>query len=269
MTHFATPYRLAVIDLDDTLLGPDKQISPENRDALQLLRSAGIQVVIASGRHHRDIIMYESEIGIEGWVISSQGAVVQHSQSGDLLYELTISPDLARELQFRGQQLELDMIAYHRTGVFKEIDSEWSRLQGVHTGETMHRVDFDSLADTGLQKMIWIGEPDRIEELRAVIEKEYRGRLYVVKTEDDGLEFLHPESNKVRGARVVAANMGIAPEQVIAFGDGTNDIQLLQWAGMSVAMNHGRDAAKKAARLVSPPGPPESAMARGVRAALG
>ncbi len=264
MSHKVLPYRLAITDLDETLLGPDKQISPENVQALARLRAAGLTIVPASGRHHDNIVMYAETIGGLDWVISSQGAVVQHARTQELLYELNMPVELSYEIQRRGLDFGFDMIAYHRSGVYKEIGSDWSRLSGVHAGMTDHIVDFASLADNGLIKLIWYSSPDRIESLRSQLQPEFAGRLYVVKTEDDALEFLSANANKVTGAKEVAKKLGIQPHEIIAFGDSNNDIELLSWAGMSVAMHHGRDVLKNKARMVSPPGPPESAFARAV-----
>src|SRR4051794_30232921 len=90
--------RMAVIDLDDTLLGPDKHVSPENRNALRLLRSEGFQIVIASGRHHQNIMRLREEIGELTWVISAQGAVARNVVTGEFLHKLTMDDSLAAEL---------------------------------------------------------------------------------------------------------------------------------------------------------------------------
>jgi hypothetical protein len=80
------------------------------------------------------------------------------------------------------------------------------------------------------------------------------------------LEFLHPRANKALAAQTLAAKLGIAREEVLAFGDGNNDVPILKWAGMSVAMAHGRESAKAAAKMTSPPGAPATAVARSIDA---
>ena len=67
----------------------------------------------------------------------------------------------------------------------------------------------------------------------------------------------------------VASRYGIMPEQVMAFGDGNNDVSMLAWAGLGIAMDNGRPAAKAAAKRVSPPGKPETALARAVASIVG
>jgi Cof subfamily protein (haloacid dehalogenase superfamily) len=255
------PYRLAVFDMDDTLLGPDRQLSPENAAALRRLRSEGVEVVIASGRHASNITEFEKGLGLQGWVISAGGAVVSHTESGEVLYEKTVPEDLGLELFHRGRDQEISIIGYHRSGIFCDAPSEWVSLYTRRT----HQVpiaDIPELISTGLQKLIWTTSRDRIAHYTPELQREFADRLYVVNTEHEMLEFLHPAANKARATQALAARLGIERECVLAFGDGNNDVPLLEWAGMSVAMAHGRESAKSAAKTISPAGPPETAVAR-------
>jgi Cof subfamily protein (haloacid dehalogenase superfamily) len=257
------PYRLAVFDMDDTLLGPDRHISPENTAALKRLREAGVEVVVASGRHHSNIVIFEESIGFRGWIISAGGAVVRHAGSEEVLYEMDVPRELGLELFHRGRALDLSLIGYHSTGIFCDSQSEWTHLDTKRTGQ-VPIADIPALIDSGLQKLIWTTAADRIEQLAPEMEREYQGRLYAVSTEHEMLEFLHPEANKANATQALTKKFGFTAEQVMAFGDGNNDVPLLRWAGMSVAMAHGRETAKRAAKRVSPPGDPATAVARSV-----
>jgi Cof subfamily protein (haloacid dehalogenase superfamily) len=256
-----SPYRLAIFDMDDTLLGPDRQLSDENAAALRQLRVEGVEVVIASGRHALNITQFEQAFGFQGWIISAGGAVVSHSETGEVLYEKTVPQDLGIDLFQRGRDLNISLIGYHRSGIFCDAPSEWVALYTRRT----HQVpvaDIPELIGSGLQKLIWTTSRDRILQFTPEMQREFRDRLYVVNTEHEMLEFLHPEANKAVAAQVLAARLGIGRECVLAFGDGNNDVPLLQWAGMSVAMAHGRESAKAAAKRTSPAGPPGTAVAR-------
>jgi HAD superfamily hydrolase (TIGR01484 family) len=116
-----------------------------------------------------------------------------------------------------------------------------------------------------LQKLIWTTARERIATYTPAMQEKFQGRLYVVNTEHEMLEFLHPQANKALAAQVLARKLGIPREKVAAFGDGNNDVPLLEWAGISVAMAHGRESARKAAKMVSPPGPPATAVARALQ----
>jgi Cof subfamily protein (haloacid dehalogenase superfamily) len=258
------PYRLAVFDMDDTLLGPDRKLSRENADALRELVAAGVEVVIASGRHFTGVVPFEADLGFKGWIISAGGAVVSHAETQEQVYELTLPHELALELFHRARGEGISLIGYHRTGIFCDAPSEWVSLYTRRT----HQVPIAHIPEliaTGLQKLIWTCRRERIAELTAQMQREFEGKVYAVNTEHEMLEFLNAAANKACATQVLAERLCVAREEIIAFGDGNNDVPLLQWAGMSVAMAHGRDSAKNAAKKISPPGPPETAVARSIR----
>ncbi len=261
------PFRLAFIDLDDTLLGPRKDIGPENQGALNRLREAGVQIAIASGRHHKNITGLR-QIERQEWVLSSHGAVVRHVHTGEVLAEATMDPVLVEHLCQLARELEFSLIVYHRDGAFIERSTQWTELYAREAGWTPKQTDISSLDPAGFQKVLWSDHPDRIQQWAPGMKAEFAGRLNILVTNPELLEFFCPDANKAIGAQTLVRKLGIAPEETLAFGDGNNDVELLRWAGLSVAMSHGRETARQAARFVSPPGPPESAFARAVDLAL-
>lgn len=260
-------YQLAFVDLDDTLLAPDKTVSPENLRALDRLRSAGTQLVLASGRHHRNIARFR-EFGDLGWLLSSQGSVVRHHQTDEMLLETTLAPEHVAELCRRGRDLGMSLIAYHREGAYIDRATPWTDLYAQLAGWTPQLVDFAQLPPDGFQKILWSEDPARITTLAPTLRRETRGWAHSVITNPELLEFIAATANKAAGAQALSERLGIPTDKTLAFGDGNNDVELLRWAGFSVAMRHGRESAHRAARCVSPAGPPETAFARAVDLAL-
>ena len=101
--------KMAVIDLDDTLLSPDKSISPANLQALRTLQEKGFEIIIGSGRHHENIVRFEERIGQQGWVISSNGAVVRHARTSVLLHERSLTLAHALDVCRYGAERDLTL----------------------------------------------------------------------------------------------------------------------------------------------------------------
>src|SRR5947209_16400628 len=79
-------YSLAAIDIDDTLVGPDKRVSDANARAIAALRDAGASVILASGRSHHNMVRFHRQLGLEGYIVSAQGAHVQDGRTSEILH---------------------------------------------------------------------------------------------------------------------------------------------------------------------------------------
>ncbi len=96
----------------------------------------------------------------------------------------------------------------------------------------------------------------------------YAGKLTTVITDPDHLEFTLHGADKASGLIDLTARLGIAQEEVLAFGDSNNDVTMLSWAGLGVAMSHGTTQARLAAKMISAPGDEGASLARAVDSIL-
>jgi hydroxymethylpyrimidine pyrophosphatase-like HAD family hydrolase len=117
-------------------------------------------------------------------------------------------------------------------------------------------------------KIIWLGDPDTVTAAAAPAHARYDARLTVTRTDPPYLEFSALNVNKATALAAVAAELGVAQAQVLAFGDGNNDAAMLAWAGLGVAMPHARASAREAADRIGPDGDPETALARAMAVVL-
>ena len=262
------PYRLAACDLDGTLLGPHKEIGSANAEAVRRLQGNGVRFVIASGRRHQNSVRFYDQLELAGLMISCSGALAQDPHTGEVLREVLIPAGLADELVTRGEAGGWMVIYYHRDGLYVNRRDHWTELYESRVGE---RAAFNpgglrALRGEAALKIVWYGDPDALQGQRADVEADYRERLAVVSTDKENLEFLAPAANKAEAVSAVAAHYGVDRAATLAFGDGENDASMLRWVHCGVAVDRANDAAKAAARLVGPPGPPEESFARAVGA---
>ncbi|HMC56240.1 MAG TPA: Cof-type HAD-IIB family hydrolase [Gemmatimonadaceae bacterium] len=268
-------FAVAAVDIDDTLVGPDGVISSENASALARLVDVGTLVVLASGRSHANMLPFHRALGLpHGPIISSQGAVVQESDTGAVRFARALPPADVAAITHHGRELGFAVQFYRPSGIHTETRTHWTEYDQRRNAEP-HRHVRDLLA-TGdgstvpddVMKVIWLGEPDAITRAVSEAHARHDARLTVIRTDPPYLEFSAPNVTKATALAAVAEAHGASQAEVVAFGDGNNDAAMLAWAGMGVAMPHASAAALAAADRVAPEGDLETALARAVTMVL-
>lgn len=264
-------FALAAVDIDDTLLGPDGRISAGNAAAVSELRRRGVRVVLASGRSHVNMRRYHLELGLgDGPIISAQGAVVRPVDGGTPWLAQRLEPALVARVTRDGLERGFAVQHYRGDEILVQRRSRWTEFDQA-LNEMPHVIVDDLLAERGdgVEKVIWLGEPADIAVVAPDRAAAYEGEVTALITHSAYLEFYDPRASKAAGLAVVAERLGVERSRVLAFGDGNNDVPMLAWAGLGVAMDHARPAAQRAARLVAPAGDPETSLARAVGMVLG
>jgi Cof subfamily protein (haloacid dehalogenase superfamily) len=258
------PFKLAAIDLDGTLLGPDKTISEQNAAAVRMLSQNAVKVIIASGRRHQNSVRFQRQLELDGPIIACQGGLIRDGESGNVIEAHFLPQNAAREIVNEAEKNGVQAIYYHLDHLYvAERNNQWLDLYESRVGERAETLpDLNQLDGRRALKIVWYGEPAVLQKIRPEVSVRYRRKVDVLSTESENLEFMTLGINKATALAKVAEQFGVLREQVLTFGDGENDVQMLAWAGMGVAMRHGNPAAIAAAKLISPPGPPETAFAR-------
>jgi len=246
--------RLIAVDLDDTLLKPDGTISPRNASAVARLTAEGVVVVLASGRMHQDTAKYCAPLGISGPVISYNGAMVRDSDGGRTYHHLTVPAEDAAAVVRFAQQNGYHLNYYLDDVLYIKEHTPWSELYCSRTGSDATAVgdltQFDGCRPT---KLIIVDTPEETDRLLAHFRAELGRRLYITKSKPEYLEFMNREASKAEGLKVLGRCLGIDRSQMVAVGDSYNDVSMLQYAGLGIAMADGVPEAKAAADLIAPP----------------
>jgi Cof subfamily protein (haloacid dehalogenase superfamily) len=263
----AQQFKLAAIDLDGTLLGPDRQISPANLRAVQQLQQAGLQVVLASGRHHLNMRRYADALpGVE-WIVSSQGG-----ETADVTRSIVLSRDFlpaaaTKSILELGQAQGFASMVYTVDRIF--TDAHWNddlKFYSDLSGRQPERLPTSRLMDQPVFKIIWMAAPEALAKAQAQIT--LPSDIQMVRTHDRLLELAPTAVTKATGLQHLTTRLGVDASEVMAFGDGDNDVPMFEWARVSFAMAHGWPAALQTATHVTPAGPLETAFARGVEYAF-
>lgn len=263
-------FKLVAIDIDDTLVGPDKRISDDNRRAVARLRSLGCRVVLASGREHSSMRLFHDALELDEYLVSSQGALVVHPRTGHELWHRPVNDTLALRLVEAGRANGADVLLYTRDGIFAAPDSPWMLGDRLPVDTSLHfqAGDLTALAATGPLKVLWYGAAPHVVRWSAESTSRYAATAEIVVTAPELLEFNAPDATKATAVEAVATHYGILQREVLAFGDGLNDVALLRWAGCGVAVGHASDVVRASADMVVPEGDASTSLARGIGALL-
>jgi Cof subfamily protein (haloacid dehalogenase superfamily) len=235
-------YRLCAIDLDDTLLGPDHKLSARNADAVRKTVASGVTVVIASGRMYVTTLPTARELDLDTPIICYNGAMVKDSRTGEAWLERSVEPALSAQVMDFCRTNKLQLNFYWRDLLYSAEYTPWLELYHRRTSAPIEiRKDFyTALRDESPTKVIIVDDPGMIDRLLPEMRARFGDALNITKSNAEYLEFLPPGSNKGAALAVVAERYGVTAAQTVAFGDSWNDLPMLEWAGLSVAVGNAK-----------------------------
>lgn len=245
--------KLVAIDLDDTLLDSGLRISPRCASDILELRDLGVKVTLATGRMYRSALRYALQLGMELPLITYQGALVKDTLSGEVLYFCPVGEMASTVMEF----LKSRGIYYH--AYFDDqlcVESRspealaYSQLAGVELNLIPDLIAASRSIPTF--KIMAISEQtSRLDPVEADLKACYGQQLYITRSKMHYLEIMHRDANKAQALKLVAEHFGISQSEVLAIGDSYNDLAMLAWAGIGVAVGNAPQLVKDAADYVT------------------
>ena len=230
-------YRLVVCDLDGTLLNPQHRLGAYTRDVLGRLVGLGVELMLASGRHFADLYQLSTELGATGGLISSNGAAV-HDAGGELVHHQALDPAcldfLLRDPAFDSVHVNL----YRIHDWLVERPEPYLLQYHQESGFAYRVVDFADLDPQPVLKVFFYGDHRHLLELEGLVHAQCPGRLATTFSLPVTLEVMAAGVSKGAALEQVLAGLGRTPAEVIAFGDGMNDLELLRGVGKGVVMGN-------------------------------
>ena len=228
-------------------------LRPRTRAAIAEVRAAGIHVVLVTGRMFRAVRPYALEAGLDDPVVCYQGAVVAEPVSGRWLRHVPIPLELAREAIDAIQQEGFGLNCYVDDELYvAEITPEARRYADFQHLQLHPVGDLLAWLTTAPTKLVVIDDPEVLDGLKEEMIARFSGRLYISKSLPYFLEFASPDVTKAAGLDFLAERVGFSSERTVAFGDGENDIELIDWAAYGVAVANAHERVKEIADFVCP-----------------
>lgn len=247
-------FKMLFTDMDNTLLNSELEISQGNREAIAKAMTQGIQFVLCTGRGVFGVDKYLKElelIGKEGYVICQDGGTVYDLKDGKLKKECSFFAKDCYAVIESAHRYGVDIQMYYdRILMAERVTERVSHYMKVM--ETNIVIVPDAMQYQGkLTKMLLNGSRDKLLRIKEEVENSLRGKLNIFFSNKEFLEVTALEATKGVAMLSLAKELGINKEEIIAVGDGENDLTMLEMAGMGVAVANAVEKAKKKANYVT------------------
>jgi len=245
---------LLAIDLDGTLLNSRKEITATTSAILRTAgRAHGLRIVLSSARPPRTVLPFYTLLDLDTPMINYNGALVFEPSSNRVLMHRPIPLATARRIVavarrvFAGVLISAEVLDRWYTD---HIDEAYVNAVGGRA-EPARVAPVDEWLDTPVTKLLLLGPAGRLAEIRRALLRELPHQVTLSHDEPELIQITHATVSKVQALREVAAELGVARQEVMAIGDNVNDVGMLRWAGIGVAMENGAPEAIAAADMIT------------------
>jgi Cof subfamily protein (haloacid dehalogenase superfamily) len=245
-------FRMIAIDIDDTLITDDNIVTEGTKEALRKAQAQNVIVTLATGRMFASAKQIARQIDLNVPIITYQGALIKTLIDEKTLYEKTVPQRTAAFLFNYAARHGLHLQGYYEDRLYAKEENDkligYSRLSNV---PYIIEPEFERLASLPMTKLLIIDEPEKLDQIAAELKPKIGEEVHITKSKPHYLEFMHKEGTKGQALRFLAGHFGCSMEEVIAIGDSWNDHDMLEAAGLGVAMANAVDSLKQIADYVT------------------
>jgi len=251
-------YKLLVVDVDGTLVDKNGSISAEDRETLAKVRQRGIQISLSTGRAAQACLGILDQLSLDGYHMFFDGALVIEPRQCIEIYVQPIDSAVAKEAIEFAHRNDIYLEFFSATHYFTEYESRFSEIRRSFFGIEPTVVDFTDLwkRERIVKAQLIASSPQEAAKAEKFY-NHFEGSLHFSWARTpaypsiDFINVIAPEVSKGKALEALASHLGVSLDEVIAVGDGTNDIPLLTSAGLAVAMGDAPDQVKAVADYIT------------------
>ncbi len=249
-------YRLLVMDIDGTLTNSEKKITQKTKSLLERIQQQGITVALASGRPTPGIKTVADELELSrygGFVLSYNGAKIIDCRSNKAVYNSVLPRELLPEIYNFAVEHKLGIVTYENAGAvsgngvdkYIELEAGINGLQIKEVDNFVRYVDFD------VNKCLMTADGDYLAAIEPVMKEKYGDRLSIFRSEPYFLEVMPQGIDKANSLKHLLKHLNLTKDEMICCGDGFNDLSMIQFAGLGVAMENAQQCVKDSADFIT------------------
>ena len=250
--------KLIAIDMDGTLLNSKKELLEETKQYFKEFHTKGTDtlLVLCTGRPETGIRPFLKDLGYleeNHYIISQNGANIYESQTGKRIMDAFVDSNAIQKWIELGKKHGVSVMGAGVDSYYSidEEPTEWMEFDVKIVNGSIKRITKEESLSTDFYKLLLLGDEEQLNEFETIIPKEWRDEFYVVRSQKYLVEVLKKGVNKAFGLEKLATALNIKPSEIAAIGDAANDIEMLKYAGLSIAMGNASKDVKAIADIVT------------------
>ena len=255
----ALPYSIIALDLDGTLTNSEKNITPRTFDALMKAQLEGVRLVLASGRPTFGIAALANQLQLAdygGYVLSYNGGRIIDWCEKTVIFSQVVDQKLVPILYDFAEKAQLPIVTYLPEAILAsknegEYLAEEARINGMPVVVAQNFVEEAMQIAGGSTKFLIPGEPELLIQLESEMKAAHSEQMEVFRSAPFFLELPPKGIDKAQSLQRLLTHLGLERESLMAFGDGFNDLSMIQFAGQGVAMANAVEEVKSIADFVT------------------
>ncbi|MEH6451979.1 MAG: Cof-type HAD-IIB family hydrolase [Psychromonas sp.] len=237
-------YKIAISDLDGTLLGENHRISDKTKQSIESWLDSGKKFVIATGRHYIEAKHLQKELSTPIYLISSNGARV-HDPVGNIIHQQDLPSEIAEDICNTEFDPTVQINLFTDQNWFTNFRIPELDDMGLDAGFDCVVSDLANLDKSNIIKVFFWAEPEKLQVIYELLVARHGDKVNLTFSLEKCLEVMHADTNKGHAVLAVLKEKGLDVSDAVAFGDGMNDVEMLQTVSKPVLMANAQLALRK------------------------
>ncbi len=248
--------KVLVLDIDGTLTNSKKEISPRTKEGIIRIMERGHKVILASGRPTPGMYRYAEELKLEkygGYLLSFNGGRIVECRTGEIVFQKTLPPNVVPGIYKYALKNDLGLITYlgDQIIVGTRMD-EYIELEARINAIPYRSVEnFPEYKEYSLNKCLMTADPSVAPMHEKKLQEMYGDVISIYRSEPFFIEIMPKNVNKATSLDRMLLSVGLTRENAICCGDGFNDMTMIEYAGIGVAMANAQEEVKKSADFIT------------------
>ena len=246
-------YEMVVVDLDDTLLTDEHKITAKTLEVINKLKNKNVKITVATGRMYKSALPYIKKLGVKLPVISYNGAYVCNPLTHEVIYHKSIEKDLVNKIVLEAEKEDLHVNVYKEDNFYIEERNEgveiYEKVAGIR-GKAIGKLS-ENYNDESTKLLLVEPELAKKRHFINYFKDKYGEELEITESKNSFIELMAKGVSKGVALKNLANSLNINQEHIIAIGNGYNDLEMLNWAGLGIAVENAYKGVKKDADLIA------------------